>query len=739
MTEHQPERRARKVALFGCILSLILALGLYLLYLGSGATSLYGATTLAAVATIVWFALLIIIHQKVRVRDEAFETEELRREQGSGAGAIFDVGDEQLLLAKNRLKWMDRWLLPVFTVGIVAKLTVRGLILWPWPLGAPLIEGPGDRFWPSIEHTGIVTAFTIAIALISFLFSRYAAGMARLPEWQILRSGASWLMGTALASGLAALAFGALMLFQTPVPERLLSYFLRILMVVLAGEVVLNFVLDFYRPRIEGEEARPAFDSRLLGLFSEPGGIARSIAEAINYQFGFEVSSTWFYKLLQRSLVPLLGFGVLTLLLITALVFIEADQVAVLTRFGKPDLKAPGEPVMLSPGLTVKLPWPIERVYPVEVEKIHELKIGDRDQLDPGTARKEELILWTNKHESDPHLMVLVGTPRLAAYIRQQPDEDGAASAPAGSTEGPATQPQRGVGKAGVAVPVSLLRVAVTLQYRITDPWKWLNNYTEPERVLRSLAEREVSRYCAGTEISKLMGAERGELEKLLLDALQNVARQRDLGIEIVFLGLQGIHPPEAAAKEFQEVVGAGQKAAAAIKAAESDRRKRLVQVAGDEDRAQELYDAITALGALESQRARLDRSDEDAAGKLAARIAKQQAEVDRLFFGDEKTKTGPIGGEAASLLIQARARRWELENGEHARATAFVQEMKTREAAPEVYDLRKLLEARVEATANIRKYIILGQNKVRQLYLNLQDPMSAALDMMLSGAKSNP
>lgn len=713
------------MALFGYVLSTFLGMGLFLLYLASAATSILGAFCLAVVAATVWFVLLVIIHQRVRVRDEAFETEELKREQAAGAGAIFDVADEQLLLAKNRLNWMYRWVLPFFTIVIVLSLLLLAFGSWPWQFGARLVENPGEHFWPQLQHTGIIIAFTIGVAMVAFLFSRYAAGMARLPEWQILRSGASWLMGTALAAGLAALMLGAFMLFQTPVPERLLAYFLRVLLLVLAGEVVLNFVLDFYRPRLEGEEPRPAFDSRLLGLFSEPGGIARSIAEAINYQFGFEVSSTWFYKLLQRSLVPLLGFGALTLLLITALVFVEANEVVILARFGRAEMIADGKPVTREPGLLVKWPWPVEQAYPVEIRRVHELKIGSKDDLKAESAKPDELILWTNEHQSDPHLMVLVSASNRST-----------ASAPADG-ETPTTRP--GAAGGDVSDAVSLLRVAVTLHYRINDPWKWLNNYEQPERVLTSLAEREVTRYCAGTSVFDLMGAERGELERLLREALQRVVDQRELGAEIVFLGLQGIHPPEAAAKEFQEVVGAGQKAAAAINAAESDRRKRLVQVAGSEERAVSLYNQILKLGEIESKLINQEQLEPGQREALEKELQQSRAAVDRLFFGDKKDQVEPIGGQAANRLIQARALRWELENREHGRAVAFEQEMKTRDAAPEVYDLRKLLDARVEATSGIRKYIILGGNKVRQMILNLQDPMSAALYNALSSEKPQP
>ena len=90
------------------------------------------------------------------------------------------------------------------------------------------------------------------------------------------------------------------------------------------------------------EIARPSFDSRLLGLITEPGGIAKSIADAVNYQFGFEVSKTWFYQLLQRWLSPIIAVAMAVILLLTSVVIIDADEQVVIERFGN-RLQAEGE------------------------------------------------------------------------------------------------------------------------------------------------------------------------------------------------------------------------------------------------------------------------------------------------------------------------------------------------------------------------------------------------------------
>ncbi len=701
MTQHRPDRRARTVALLGLIFQLLLSAFYIVLTVWSGSEAMRGLTLLTSVGTLIWVFLVLIYHQRVLVQEEAFESEQLRKERAAGGGAIFDVDDEQLLLARRRLRWMYRWVLPGFTVLIIVLLVAAALFRWPWTLGV----GVRTESWKTIENTGLLTWFVGGTAFLAFLFSRYATGMARQAEWRMLRAGASFLMGVTLGAVALTATLAAVHFAVSPVPERVLAYVLRILLLVLAAEFTLNFVLDFYRPRSVDEEPRPAFDSRLLGLFSEPGGIARSIADAINYQFGFEVSSTWFYKLLQRSVVPLLGFAVAAMLAISSLVFIEANEEGIVERYGRP------LPEVLQPGLHVKYPWPIDVVRKVATSTIHELKIGIKPEAQPEEQRpdREELILWTNKHSQEPHLEVIVATPKLESFVRSL----ATTTSPAGTAA--TTQPSI---RPAEAVAVSILRVAVSLQYHIRDAKRWIETYSDPEAMLRSLADREIMRYSASVDVGGLLGSQRTALEKQLWKTIQESADRAGLDVEIVFFGLQGVHPPEPTAESFQDVVGAEQKMTAAIRAAEAEAKKRLSEVAGDETRAKSLADAIRTQNALVT-RAGATQEEREAA----------KVKVEQALRG--------IGGRAAEAITKARARRWELENAAHAQALAFRQEMVAKNMAPAAYRLRKVLEAVTQSLGNVRKYIVPGGSgaDAPTLQLNLQDPMAAPFD---TGLKEN-
>jgi regulator of protease activity HflC (stomatin/prohibitin superfamily) len=708
MITERPHSRARNVALIGLAFQVLLTAFLVIMKTWTLSEALRGLMLLSACGIPIWLYLLLVYQQRILVQEEEMETEELRSERQSGEtdGTIFD--QESLLLAQRRLRWMYRWLLPVVTILVVLGLLVAGQLFWPWSLGTS-IRAP---LWPKIatENATLAIWFIAGAALVTFLLSRYASGLARYPEWRMLRSGASWLMGVTLGLVAVAITLAPLHYYEMNGPERVVAYVVRILLLVLAVEILFNFVLDFYRPRKPDDEPRPAFDSRLLGLFSEPGGIARSIADAVNYQFGFEVSSTWLYKLLERAALPLAGFAVLVLFLASSFVIVQADQEVVIEHFGRPTATR-------GPGLHVKLPWPFETAEKVSTQQIHQFALGSSVEDEGGKKEENPLILWTNKHEQEPHLKVLIATPQLASYLP---------SFSATQPEGLSKEARSDVGEgpifadAGQAVSVSILRVAMAIQYKINDARQWIATYADPEAMLKAIASYELTQMCASQTVEGMLGEGRGVLEKHLRERIEAAAAQASLGIQIEFLGLQGIHPPEDTAPEFQDVIGAEQKRTASINSAKADYNKRLSEVAGDVDRAKALAAAIQKMNELEG----------DTSATPQARM-EMRGLCRTLFFGDSKTGVSPIGGQASGIIAKARAERWKLENEAHAQATLFAASRTTKDAAPRVFYLREKLNALAGAVSGIRKYVIAakGNVKVGTYHLNLQEPTDAPLD----------
>ena len=65
--------------------------------------------------------------------------------------------------------------------------------------------------------------------------------------------------------------------------------------------------------------------------------------------------------------------------------------------------------------------------------------------------------------------------------------------------------------------------------------------------------------YLAGVDLNDVMSHARLEAAQNCSDQIQAAANARQLGVKIIFVGLQDIHPPVKVAADYEKVVGAEQ------------------------------------------------------------------------------------------------------------------------------------------------------------------------------------
>lgn len=659
-------RRAQTAATAG--LALQAALFGFLLWLGL----LWDSSLILAIARfvvgglLIWPVLILVFAQRRRTAAEQLETEELKRAQQSGeTQPIFDVGDEAYLVERRRLSWVLRWLVPIATVLLAAYLIIGTFVGWGWALSA----GLKDADLSVTQQAGPAMALVGFAGFLAFLFSRYTAGMGRRRGWRFLRAGASYLTGNALACLLALIAI-ALRNTEFPQPEAWATLIIRVAMLVLGIELVANWVLDFYRPRAAGQVSRPAFDSRLLGLVSEPGGFARSIADAINYQFGFQVSTTWFYQLLKRAMLPMIAFGIAVLLALSSVVIVDADERVFVERFGR--LLQPAD-APLTPGLHIKCPWPIDKTYRARTSQIRALTVGtpateEETENINGTQRLKP-ILWGEKHKFNTEMMLVFASDASADRLETGGEK---------------------------AVPVGLLMVSVDIQYTVSDTHDYLYRFANPEKVVEALAYEELTQYAAGVTVNDFLGPGRTGINERLRSTLQQRIDAEHLGMKIMFVGLQEAHPEADVAKSFQEVVKAESEKDNRIFDARSQAAQKLTATAGSVTRALELDDAIKRQDELALQ------PDAD-----PAELARRRARVDALLLGNPGAGMDRAGGDAATRLTDAqgevRAQITQADQG----LIEFQAELVAYQAAPRIYKVRKYLEMLRRSVRDVRKYII--------------------------------
>ena len=670
-------KRPEHIAVVSLILSVVFFGIAFFLGRWSGFFAISAISWLTLSSTLIWLVLCLQFHQRALAEQEKLDMSQLGKDEK--ASTIFQASGERAGLfaaAQRRLQILEKWFIPIFSALIASYQLGLGLYLLKTILGGVEVETKQ----PLLCAIGMT-----AIAFVSFLISRYATGMSAQPQWKPLRAGGSSLLGIAVLC--FALAIGlALSQFKHIAVIDVIDRLVPILLVVLGVETALNLILDIYRPRLKGRYSRSAFDSRLLGIINEPGGIFRSAASAIDYQFGFKVSQTWFYKLLEKAIVPLVLFAAVTLYLLSCIVVVEPHEEAIIERFGNP-LNSADKVRLVGPGLAFKWPWPIDIAYKYSTKKVMELNIGfvpkpkeDTDEVGYGP------LLWGAQHYEKEHRLLVASKETVASS-----DES--------------------------AVPVSLVMAAVPVQYRVRDLYSFIYNHNEPHKRLEAICYRELTKFAASAKIEvdneadlehSLLGAGRSEAKNILTREIQKAADEADLGVEIVFLGLQGIHPPPEVASNYQEVVSAVQKKQALILEAQSERNKSLSTLVGSVEAADKLYglaakyeqaEDVNNPGNVEKLGHELDSALEQAKGDIYRTIKESQS------YAFEKTTLAKAAGER------------------------FTDQIKAYRSAEEIYKRQLILAAMEEAMKNIRKYVVVAdQNDIQVFILDFQEKLTPSI-----------
>ncbi len=684
-------KRAVGVSIAGLVLQVVLgAILLIYGFLGRDPTAQIAAVY-SGFGVLMWLALAIVFDQQKRERIEAIEAEALAQQAGN---SVFQGEAAEFRVAARRLAGLLKWFVPIWSLVLGLGLGGLGVVLFLKARGATAPDpNTGKLVLPPL--TGWALGVGLSVAVIGFVFARYSSGMAKQKVWANLRAGAAAAVGTSLLALLMAvgqfvnLAGQPAVLLYAPM---IAAGFL----VFLGAEIILNFLLDLYRPRKAGEVQAPAFESRLLGFVAAPDRIAKSVSDAINYQLGFDVSGSWFYRLLSTWVLPIVFGGLMVFWLLTSIVVVRPHQRALVLHWGSISRE-------FEPGIHMKLPWPIEVLQIPEyfttdakgkIVSTSRTTTGIRT-IDLGTPQSAAAgpILWTNQHAADE------------VYQIVQPSRDEGSKQLAGVKD------------------LALVALELPLSYIITDV-KLFEELGPPEMrddMLRGVARREVVREMAHVTVDDILGEGRLKLAERLqtviqaaFDKLNNGAdgKARGAGIQIISFGIAGVHPPTDVAPNFEGVVQAQSYREAKIEDARKDSIKTLTTVVGSVDLADKI---VAELDALEKQRE----------GKAAAAaISEQEFKVQKLLE--------QAGGSSAKAIAQASADRWTRHMSERGRAARYQGQLASFNASPLIYKSSLYFEALASVLKESRLFIT--DESVKDLRIQWQ-----GLDKEAVGTTFNP
>lgn len=542
------KKKVENIAMVGIVVQIIFLAITFALFSQSGRSpALLTEVWFLVPGLLVWLVVLLHGRQRRLARAEQEEMQELRDKRVSEE--IFEEQQLDQMRAHTGLRIFERYVVPA--VGVILSLGLGFLCYLNLQTVLQTASvGPASNPLAVLAGMAIVTFF-------GFLFGKYAVGLAQNEEWRLLRAGGSYLMGNVAGSFILLVAM-SLVHFGVLWAEVLAAYIIPIMMGLVAVEIALNLVLEIYRPRVPGQESRPAYDSRLLNLLSEPGDILETVASTLDYQFGFKISDTWFYRFMERAIVPIILIQVTLLWLLSGIVVVKQDEGVFMERFGRPivteaDQERGLKATLFGPGYHLKLPWPIDQAHRLPVDWVVNREIGKipvrageeyfPEQEDVPTMTDENIILWNEMHVEDPQRMT------EANFLVPSSVE---------------------VGEDFGAPALNIARLIGFVHFRINrlengdvDPraaYRFFYNYQSPLRLVEDIAYRTMTRIAASQNFLRWIHKDRGKVSKEFARQLQEALNAREMGIEIIFAGMPAVHPPPETADAYGGVINAYEK-----------------------------------------------------------------------------------------------------------------------------------------------------------------------------------
>jgi regulator of protease activity HflC (stomatin/prohibitin superfamily) len=407
-------------------------------------------------------------------------------------------------------------------------LALAGGLLVVW-LGVDLLRTPGIvESRPSGVSSGILLAATIPCLLLQRWLSRLPPHAGPGPESLVrLPLTATLLLG-------AATLFASLGYLWASVAVLPVLAFTC----VAAVEIVLRACAQLFLPLpVFAERRAPALPWTLtllrLGLprFAQASAWLRSA-------YGVDLSQSWVLAFALRALAPVGAALLLLAWLSTGVTILRIDERAVVERMGVPA-------GVIGPGLHVHLPWPWERVRPVELGVVHEMPIVFSAR--PGGRVLAELA---SAGESDAAAsMDAEAIPEPIADRLWDGSHPGEASYLIASSSG---------GREGFQIVNVDLRVVFRVPDSAADALASVYGSSDAVSLIRASAGRLLVSHFATSTLDDLLGENRGAFVERFRADLQKQVEAFHAGIAIIGVVVEAIHPPPGAASAYHNVQASG-------------------------------------------------------------------------------------------------------------------------------------------------------------------------------------
>ncbi len=230
---------------------------------------------------------------------------------------------------------------------------------------------------------------------------------------------------------------------------------------------------------------------------------------------GITFRSLWSLKYVKKILPYTALLTAVFFWLATGLVQIDAYEQGARYRFGR--LEADD---ILEPGLHLTLPWPFDKVEVYDTGHVRELTVGYE-------ADRQSDNLWTEEHGSYEYRLLL------------------------------------GEGN-------ELVSINMRLEYVIDDLWRYITASADPASLLSAEAYELIIDRTISVDLDTLLSVDRTAFAADFREELNAQLTENPIGLSVIRVAVESIHPPVEVAAVYQSVVSAELKAEALLWEAEA-------------------------------------------------------------------------------------------------------------------------------------------------------------------------
>ena len=213
---------------------------------------------------------------------------------------------------------------------------------------------------------------------------------------------------------------------------------------------------------------------------------------------------------------------------------VNDKQQAVVTTFGE----VTG---VTGPGIHFKLPFGVQNAEKVDVNVYRKIEIGYRSQNDAGASYAD-----------------------MAGHGAYSVEDESKM----------------------ISGDYNIVNCDFFVEYKISDPVKYLYNSQNPDQILKSLAQSHIRNVISSYTVDQILTTGKGEIQTTIKESIIEELSVYDLGLVLTDIKLQDAEPPtEEVKKAFKDVETAKQERETAINVANAYKNEQIPKAEAEADR----------------------------------------------------------------------------------------------------------------------------------------------------------